>query len=259
METCGLIDSIDWSAPWLAHVADGRGLLTEPDWRGALSRAARAGGVCSGGGQVVEFVDGNDAPSGTAYEAHIAATGRVPTRDNLHDRFNALMWLTFPKLKAALNRRQAAEIARLGVGDRRGPVRDAATLIDENALLLACDDTLLFEMLAQRRWHEALVERRAQWHRTIMPFAFGHAMLDKLTRPFKGITAAVLPLPLGDGSIAAIDASAAQFVVDPQLAPSMLGNLPVLGIPGWCAANEDAAFYDDLQVFRPVSPMRRVA
>jgi hypothetical protein len=26
--------------------------------------------------------------------------------------------------------------------------------------------------------------------------------------------------------------------------------LPVLGIPGWCTANRDAAFYDDVSVFR---------
>jgi hypothetical protein len=28
----------------------------------------------------------------------------------------------------------------------------------------------------------------------------------------------------------------------------------VLGIPGWCARNEHFSFYDDAQVFRPVSP-----
>jgi hypothetical protein len=27
--------------------------------------------------------------------------------------------------------------------------------------------------------------------------------------------------------------------------------LPVLGVPGWCDANADAAFYDDPSVFRP--------
>ena len=74
-------------------------------------------------------------PDGCAYEAHIHATGAVPTRDNLHDFFNALVWLHFPTAKRLLNRLQAAAIARDGVQASRGPVRDAATLFDENAVL----------------------------------------------------------------------------------------------------------------------------
>jgi len=27
--------------------------------------------------------------------------------------------------------------------------------------------------------------------------------------------------------------------------------LPVMGIPGWCDENAEAAFYDDVTVFRP--------
>ncbi|MFS9669939.1 DUF3025 domain-containing protein, partial [Klebsiella pneumoniae] len=71
-------------------------------------------------------------PAGAAYEAHIAATGQVPTRDNLHDFFNALIWLHWPRAKAALNARQARAITQDGIGAARGTVRDAATLFDEN-------------------------------------------------------------------------------------------------------------------------------
>jgi hypothetical protein len=28
--------------------------------------------------------------------------------------------------------------------------------------------------------------------------------------------------------------------------------LPVLGVPGWCDANQDTAFYEDAEVFRPI-------
>jgi predicted polyphosphate/ATP-dependent NAD kinase len=31
-------------------------------------------------------------------------------------------------------------------------------------------------------------------------------------------------------------------------------DVPVLGVPGWWAANEAPAFYDDVQVFRPARP-----
>lgn len=247
---------IDWHAPWLAPYTSLRPAFDAADWRAALTRLARAHGVLTGGGRPVEFVSGDDAPEGTAYEAHIAATGRVPSRDNLHDRFNALMWLAFPRLKAALNARQASEIARDGVRATRGAVRDAATLIDESGLLLACDDASVFELLARRHWRALLVERRADWGTRIVAFAFGHAVLEKLVGPYKAITAAVVPVARGDGRRESIDAVAAEFVARPDLAPLLLEHLPVLGIPGWCADNADPRFYEDERVFRP---LRRAA
>src|SRR5512147_150765 len=129
---------IDWHAPWLAPLSDLRPHVEHSDWRAALSAEARQRRVVNSAGMAVEFVAADDA-GGAAYEAHIAATGRVPTRDNAHDLFNALVWLAWPRTKAALNARQALELARDGVRGRRGPVRDAATLIDESGLLLAAD------------------------------------------------------------------------------------------------------------------------
>ncbi len=245
---------IDWSAPWLAPHASLRPALESPGWRAELTAIARARGVRSAGGHPVEFAAADDAPPGVAYEAHIAATGRVPSRDNRHDRFNALMWLAFPRLKARLNARQAEEIARLGVGATRGAVRDAATLIDESGLLLACDDESVFELLAQRQWRALLAERRARWGTDILPYAFGHALLEKLVGPYKAITAAVVPAR--GASFESIDAAAAAFVARPDLAPRLLEHLPVLGVPGWCADNMDARFYDDARVFRPLRSMR---
>jgi hypothetical protein len=37
-----------------------------------------------------------------------------------------------------------------------------------------------------------------------------------------------------------------------KLAGKPFAHLPVLGVPGWCAANEDPAFYLDTSVFRPL-------
>ena len=247
---------IDWSAPWLAPHAELKPAFDAADWRAELTRRARARGARNAAGQALEFAAADDAPPGTAYEAHIAATGRVPSRDNWHDRFNALMWLAFPQLKAALNARQASEIARHGVRATRGAVRDAATLIDESGLLLACDDGTVFELLARRQWRALLIERRARWHIDLVPLAFGHALLEKLAGPYKAITAAVVAVPRGGGRIESIDAAAAAFVHRPDLAPPRLAHLPVLGIPGWCADNEDVRFYDDERVFRP---LRRAA
>ncbi|MCX8005737.1 MAG: DUF3025 domain-containing protein [Burkholderiaceae bacterium] len=255
MEACGLnAGTIDWAAPWLAPLARWREVLLAPDWRAAASRAARLNGVTSGRGRPIAFVAADDAGD-TPYELHIAQTGRVPTRDNRHDAFNALMWLAFPRTKAALNARQADEIERRGIGPRRGAVRDAATLIDESGLLLASDDATVFDALVRHDWPQLLIEGRARWGRDVRAFVFGHALLEKLCGPFKAITACVVPVPLSSGP----DAAAARFVMRADLAPSQLAHLPVLGIPGWWPPNEDPRFYDDAMVFRAAPPAAFVA
>src|SRR5256885_7318982 len=45
------------------------------------------------------FVPQHDLPEGTAYEQFIFETRCIPTRDNLHDFFNGLIWLRWPALK----------------------------------------------------------------------------------------------------------------------------------------------------------------
>jgi hypothetical protein len=213
----------------------------------------------------LRFVAADDAGA-AAYEAHIGATGRVPTRSAgagaLHDLFNALIWLTLPATKAALNARQAQEIARAGVGAVRGAVRDACTLIDESGLLLACADTetclAVQRALATHDWIDLFVQRRAQWHARIAPVVIGHALLEKLARPYKGITAQVIVLdcPGGHTDLQDVDRRAAAFVQRADLAPRVLAPLPVLGIPGWWPDNDEPAFYADAQVFRP-RPVQR--
>lgn len=246
--------ALDWSAPWLAPLARWRLLLEAADWRAALTDAARERAIVSGRGKPVVFVGADDALD-TPYELHIAATGRVPTRANLHDAFNALLWLACPRAKAALNRRQADEIEKRGIGGTRGPVRDAATLIDESGLLLASDDPAVFAALARHDWRRLFVDWRGRWGRDIAARAFGHALLEKLAGPFKAITACVVAVPLrGDH-----DAAAARFVERADLAPPLLAHLPVLGIPGWWPANGAPSFYDDPAVFRPAPSAAKAA
>jgi hypothetical protein len=245
--------AVEWRAPWLAPLAPLRGLLDAEDWRAALSEAARERGVRSGRGRPIVFVAADDAGA-APYEWHIAATGRVPTRANLHDVFNALMWLAYPRAKAALNRRHADEIDARGIGGARGAVRDAATLIDESGLLLAADSEVC-AALARHDWRRLFVDWRARWGRDIVALVFGHALLEKLAAPFKALTACVVPIPL-DG---ARDAAAAGFIARADLAPPLLAHLPVLGIPGWWPANEVPAFYDDPAVFRPAGSHRNRA
>jgi len=239
---------IDWQAPWLAPLRDLQPNIGRTDWRTALSAEARDRAVTTAKGLPIEFVAPGDAGD-AAYEAHIAATGRVPTRDNAHDLFNALVWLAFPLTKAALNARQARELARDGVRGTRGPVRDAATLIDESGLLLAASEEA-GTALMRLDWPWLFGARRAHWGRDWTPFAFGHALVEKLLAPYKGLTAVVVCLPLAGGTAAQVDHAAAQWVQRTALAPSLLAHLPVLGIPGWWPANEAPDFYADPRVFR---------
>ena len=197
----------------------------------------------------VRFVAQSALPADKAYEQFIFETATVPTRDNLHDFFNGLCWITFPLSKAKLNVLQAAELATAGVRPVRGPVRDALTLFDENAALLSAPPALWDALLA-RDWRRLFVDLRPLWADAQLVL-FGHALLEKLVSPRKPITAHVYRAPLAMDSIASLDAWLANDLGAEKLASKPFSPLPVLGVPGWWAENENFSFYDDSDVFRP--------
>ena len=245
----------DWSRPWLAPVA-ANGLVVRqvceqgrPLGEVLTDHAMALRGAPLG---ALRFVPQSDLPAGTAYEQHIFDTGRVPTREGLHDFFNGLCWMRFPATKRRLNQLQAAEIALAGgVGQLRGPVRDALTLFDENAALLQAPDAL-WQALLQRDWRRLFVDFRPLWAQARLVLV-GHALMEKLVSPYKSITAHVyrmeVPMALG-ADLAAWDTWLAGDLAPAVLATKPFTPLPVLGVPGWWAANEDPAFYDDTSVFR---------
>jgi hypothetical protein len=241
---------LDWAAPWFTAVqAQGRRVASAPDRRATLNDAAARGGLCNAGRRPIRFVD-QDAAGEEPYEAYVARTGEVPTRPNLHDTFNALVWLAFPRVKARLNALQAGAIEADGVQAQRGPLRDAATLIDENGVLLVTRRSDLVVSLQTRNWMDLFVRNRSAWANEIRPIVFGHALMEKLVRPYKAITGHALVVPLAAGAPdEEIDAAVAE-ALDPGLTPRQLLALPVLGIPGW-AQNDETGYYDDIAVFRP--------
>lgn len=254
---------IDWQRPWLASVRDTAVpiLQAEEDWRSALNCAAQQSGLRNHRGEPIRFVPQSSLPQGVAYEAFISATGGVPTRDNLHDFFNALVWLTLPAIKIRLNALQAAEIARVQVTGSaprtRGKVRDAATLFDENAALLVVRDEEWLEAFRSHRWSEVFIERRDAFAQECEVWLFGHALMEKLVRPYKAITAHAWPIPADDAFFRMAPAEKRAWLdetVSQQLAGGFASPgftpLPMLGIPGWCDG-QDSAFYGDLTVFRP--------
>lgn len=243
----GALTGVDASRPWFRALSLLPELAAASDPLQRLNRHAAVRAIRSGGGRPLQFVNADDAPTGIAYEAHIFATGRVPTRCNRHDLFNALVWLAFPRTKARLNELQAAAIARYGVRIR-GALRDAATLFDENGAVLVAPDQALPALLRAHRWREAFIDRRCDWEQASV-VCFGHALLDKLVQPFKGITAHTLVISAGDDTLDVVDQKLSG-ILDDRFAASVLTPLPVLGIPGWWPSNTAATFYDDAAVFR---------
>lgn len=197
----------------------------------------------------VVFVPQSDLPGGTAYEQYIWDTRCVPTRDNLHDFFNGLVWLRFPHTKRRLNQLQAHAIAADGVQAVRGPLRDALTVFDENGALLQAPDAL-WDALRARDWRRLFIDLRPLWGQARLVL-FGHALLEKLVTPRKPVVAHVYQAPIAIESIAILDAWLAGEMQPQSWATKPFTPLPVLGVPGWWTANEMPGFYADAQVFRP--------
>ena len=246
---------IDWQAPWLAAIRELGQQAHAQVLRGvtvaqALQQLAQDHGLLQGW----QFVDQQQLPAGQAYEAFIHSQRCIPTRHNLHDFFNGLIWLHWPQLKQQLNALQATEIARQGVGALRGPLRDSITVLDENGGLLLAP-AVLCDALRHRRWQDLFVTHRALWARTqFLPI--GHALLEKLVQPRKAITAHVICVPLEQApsmtSLAEVDGWLRDRVRTPScnLANKPYLPIPILGIPGWCHENQNFSFYDDSLVFR---------
>lgn len=258
-----MLASVDWSRPWYESVRDAAGRLSaQTHFRNAFCQQAASLGLRNHLGLPISFVPQEDLPDGAAYEQHIGATGCVPTRDNYHDFFNGLVWLTFPRIKVQLNALQAAQIALDGVGKSRGPARDAATIFDENAALLVvrdnADGQALIAALRGHRWQEAFVTRRAQWGADTQVWLFGHALMEKLVAPRKAITAHTRIVLADDRFFtltqaerrAWIDARVAQELAQQALETSSFTPIQALGVPGWWPQQDDA-FYADATVFRP--------
>jgi hypothetical protein len=223
-----------------------------------------ADGVASGGGARLRFVS-PAAPSkafDAQYEVRVFASGEVQTRPgDWHDLFNALVWIIFPKTKAALNRHHFEHLdARRGQA-LRGTARDVLTLFDEGGVIVASGDPGLSELLRESRWKPLFWERRADVVRRLRFFVFGHAIYEKALEPYQGVTAKALIVEVEEAffadplerQLARLDARASAYFADPGALASTktLPPLPVLGVPGWEPANETEAYYDDVSQFRP--------
>jgi hypothetical protein len=210
-----------------------------------LNRLSEESGLRTASGRPVRFVPpGRTDPY---YEIHVYETGQVHTRpDNLHDLFNALAWLAFPRTKALINALHADEIPR--ESGRRGRRRDLLTLLDEGGVLVQCEDAELLRLVSGFEWKALFWERRERVLRSMRLLILGHATLEQALRPWPGIACKALFLsPQAPPDEAAHDWLA---TLPRETSPRELPPLPVFGYPGWLPGSDEAGFYEDRRYFR---------
>lgn len=233
----------------------------------AALNALLPGDVFNQRGLPVQFVPAS-LTTGTSYEKHIFETGQVSTREgNWHDLFNALVWCRLPRMKTAMN---ALHYERLGQekDGRRGRVRDSLTLLDESGVIVLGSNRENLQTLVARDWTRVFLSRPDTWREQLRVIVCGHALLEKFLNPYKAITAHALLLCLDEGepclprnvALTAVDERLSRDLLSGRLLDSSvsLSPLPLMGIPGW-AAQQDQAFYDDDDVFRPGRKDQRLA
>ena len=227
--------------------------------------AVRGAPIANAAGRPLRFVEHSRrrAAFEDDYEPRVFLRGEVQCRAcNWHDYFNALVWLTFPAAKAALNARHYAERVRQRANgaQNRGPAQDTLTLFDEGGVIVATSDPDLVALLTGFEWKQLFWRQRAAVAQHMRFYLFGHALYEKALAPFIGVTGrgvmfgvedAFLALPLGaqlsalDARLAAHIGDAARFAATRQLTP-----VPILGVPGWCADNAREQYYDNADYFR---------
>jgi Protein of unknown function (DUF3025) len=214
-------------SPWYAPIAallaqlDTRGRFPTPDELSALhrERVEQAQGL-----PALQFVEaprkkpkrpkGQPIDPRELYEGQVTERGQVPTRrEDWHDLFNALAFITFPRAKRALHARQYTIMkARLLPGATRLPnartrEQDALSLFDEGGLIVAGPQLL----------HDTLVgasdETLAAHMRSIWLLPFGHALYEHMV--------AGAPCPLATAHVLALEGAPSLTELDAALALSL--------------------------------------
>lgn len=225
--------------PWLERLGEERSL-------DRLNALAEESDLQTASGRPVRFVP--PGASDPYYEVQLFETGRVQTRGgSLHDLFNALAWLAFPRTKALINALHAEEIPR--ESGRRGRRRDLLTLLDEGGAIVQCDDAELIALVRAFRWKKLFWEQRARVQKHMRFRVLGHATLEQALTPWPGISCKAIFVPFDVDADAVAHAWLVALPADAT--PELAVPLPVFGYPGWLPGSAHAAFYDDQRYFRP--------
>jgi hypothetical protein len=260
-------DAVDprcFAAPIFAGYAERRDWWFTPDWPAldALNQAL-GGFEHPQSGKSLRFVeqDAGLLEDGLHYEERIHARGEIATRArNWHDLFNAAVWCAWPGLKAALNFRQAADVARVGPAERTR-AQCALTHFDEAGAIVLLRDPALLVHWDAHDWRALFCDQRDAWQDGRADVVvIGHALLEHALAPAPVHTAkCVVVLDASPTPFPGSDrARAVQCVADAVAQgialtdPQELRPLPLSGIPGWHPRTSDPAFYTEADCFRPL-------
>ncbi|WP_213601639.1 DUF3025 domain-containing protein [Pseudoxanthomonas japonensis] len=188
---------------------------------------------------------------GLHYEARIAQ-GRIATRaENWHDLFNATVWMRHPDLKHALNKQQCRQIERMGTRER-SPAQQALTQFDESGIIVQVRDRALLNLWDRHDWTALFHANAGRWRDGGISVAavVGHALMEQMLVPGRLLVGKCLVVQ-GDpvDSVARVVESI--MAGTSLVAPTELRPLPLSGIPGW-HAEQDEAFYKQADYFRPL-------
>ncbi len=196
------------------------------------------------------------------YEPRCYLEGLLQTRvQNWHDLLNALVWLTFPKSKAAINRLHYRAFTEKPVEgtSQRGAVRDMSTLFDESGVVVVYSAPELALLMKNFQWKELFWQRREQLKTSMGFYLFGHGLYEKALNPYVGLTGQGLMLAVeadffawtSSKQLSYLDERVADYLNSHCRSTRELTPVPLLGMPGWSADNGCAAYYDNTQYFRP--------
>lgn len=200
------------------------------------------------------------------YAPRIALRGEIQTREhNWHDFFQAVTWAMFPETKVAINAlHYPAAKARFndpGFKGKRTQQENALSQFDECGIVILSSNTALLEAIRNFEWQELFWHQRQSLSQDMKCIVFGHAIYEKAITPYIGLTAKAILIEVDSNTLSLDDAAflshcdallAQRFTAPVEInSPRMLQPFPVLGLPGYFEGNEDEAFYDNREYFRP--------
>lgn len=230
-------------------------------------------------GLPLRFTNAQEGTAKKYYERLIAEEGVIETRDqSAHDIFNALCWIVFPFIKAAINALHERELSFAfedadgslpEKANRRSAERDFLTLLDEGGMIVVIDSASEIDyprLFCDHQWRDVFIHHRARLIREIAPILIGHALYEKTLSPYPDMTARALflhqptdivqALIKNDGAygaaLATVDQTIGQWLRQNQgrWHNGKLSTIPIYGFPHW-ADNDHPDFYRNTTIFRP--------
>lgn len=195
---------------------------------------------------------------GLHYEQRIAERGLIATRErNWHDLLNALIWLRWPAVKQAMNRRQMQAIARHG-SKQRDRAQCALTHFDEAGVLVLLRDPARLTAWDEHDWPALFADLDPAAGALVV---VGHALLEHALEPDRLLVGKAL-VALADDPASELPVrmdrlaesiAAGSLLNDPQ----ELRPLPLMGWPGWYPGAGREDFLRSAPCFQPKRTERR--